>query len=389
MGIRVSVGEALWFHDTRHGTELAPAIAMVMRPSMHGAWTRAAVAAGCLVIGVTLSGCGGDASSEPGEPLRLDGIWIGRAEIEQLPTEGAAWEQLLDAARQPTDKPDLSKQNDPTNVRVMAKALAYARTGDENLRYEIIDALIRIQGTERGARTLAVGRNVMAYVVAADLVRLPPELDGDFRAWLRELLGKKLGGKTLRSTHERRPNNWGTHAGASRAAIAAYLGDRAELEQTARVFRGWLGDREAYAGFEYGESWWQANPSRPVGINPAGATRDGKSIDGVLPDDQRRAGGFAWPPPKENYVYGALQGALAQAVILHRAGYDVWNWQDQALLRAFRWLHEHAAYPPEGDDEWQSPLIDFFYGTHYWDGTPTRPGKNAGWTDWTHATTRS
>jgi hypothetical protein len=347
------------------------------------------VVVACLAIGVGVSSCGKDASSEPSEPLQLDGIWISRAEIERLPTEGEVWNQLLAAAGQPTDRPDLSEQEDPTNVHVMAKALVFARTGEEDLRYEVIVALMRVQGTERGARTLAVGRNVMAYVVAADLVQLPPELDENFRAWLRALLDKKLRGKTLRSTHERRPNNWGTHAGASRAAIAAYLGDRAELERTARVFRGWLGDREAYKGFAFGESWWQADPAHPVGINPSGAMRDGQSIDGVLPDDQRRAGGFAWPPPKENYVYGALQGALAQAVILHRAGYDVWSWQDQALLRAFRWLHERAAYPPEGDDEWQSPLIDFFYGTHYWDGTPTRPGKNAGWTDWTHASTRS
>ena len=43
--------------------------------------------------------------------------------------------------------------------------------------------------------------------------------------------------------------------------------------------------------------------------------------DGVLPDDQRRSGGFVWPPTKENYVWEALQGAIAQAVILHRAGF--------------------------------------------------------------------
>jgi len=62
-------------------------------------------------------------------------------------------------------------------------------------------------------------------------------------------------------------------------------------------------------------------------------TKDGHRIDGVLPDDQRRGGSFGWPAPRENYVWEALQGALAQAVILHRAGYDVWNWEDRALLR--------------------------------------------------------
>ena len=76
--------------------------------------------------------------------------------------------------------------------------------------------------------------------------------------------------RTLVSTHEDRPNNWGTHAGAARAAIAAYLGDSAQLARTALVFRGYLGDRAAYAGFEFGDLSWQCDPAAgPSGINPA------------------------------------------------------------------------------------------------------------------------
>ena len=52
-------------------------------------------------------------------------------------------------------------------------------------------------------------------------------------------------------------------------------------------------------------------------------------------------------------------------------------------------LEREADFPPEGDNEWQSPLIDHYYGTHFWNGAPTRPGKNAGWTDWTHARPQS
>jgi hypothetical protein len=48
-------------------------------------------------------------------------------------------------------------------------------------------------------------------------------------------------------------------------------------------------------------------------------------------------------------------------------------------------LHEQARFPPEGDDTWQAPLVDRYYGTRFWDGRPTAPGKNVGWTDWTHA----
>ena len=138
-------------------------------------------------------------------------------------------------------------------------------------------------------------------------------------------------------------------------------------------------------GFRSGELDWQCNPSAPVGINPTGCTRDGHSIDGVLPDDQRRAGGFTWPPPKENYVWEALQGAVVQAVILKRAGYDVFTWENQALRRAVEWLHSQANFPAVGDDTWTPHLINYYYGTQFPAPVPTSPGKNMGWTDWTHS----
>jgi hypothetical protein len=312
-------------------------------------------------------------------------IWISKQRLRDLPTDGAAWDNLTDAAAEPMMPPDISNQDDPANVHILAKALVYARTGKESYRDTVINACLLAIGTEREGRTLALGKELMAYVLAADLVGLPADKDERFRAYLRDMLSKEFpSGKTLRSTHEDRPNNWGTYAGATRAAIAAYLWDEAELARTARVFKGWLGDRGAYDGFSFKDRDWQADPDRPVAVNPKGASKQGRSIDGVLPDDQRRGGGFSWPPPKENYVYSALQGALAQAVILSRAGYDVWAWEDKALLRAFRWLHDVADYPAEGDDTWQPHVINYYYATKLPAPVPSNPGKNVGWTDWTH-----
>lgn len=316
-----------------------------------------------------------------------EGIWIDRQHLQSLPTEGPAWDRLLVDASRFTNAPNLSNQDDLTNVWVFAKALAHVRTGEPRYRDEVISACMAAMGTEEGGRSLALGRELMAYVLAADLVGLPTEEDTQFRAWLGTILDKKMSeGRTLRQTHEQRPNNWGTMAGGSRLAVAAYLGDAWEFEQAAKVFKGFLGDRTTYAAFRYGELDWQANPGLPVGINPLGALRDGHSIDGVIPDDQRRSGGFTWPPPQENYVYESLQGALAQAVILRRAGYPVLDWENQALLRAFRWLHEQANYPAEGDDTWQPHLVNALYQTTFPIVTPSRPGKNVGYTDWTHAT---
>jgi hypothetical protein len=326
---------------------------------------------------------------QPGLAQTPDGLWIGAQELAGLPTSGKAWESLVDAANETIQDPNLSDQDDGDNITVLAKALVYARTGQESYRQEVIGACQQIMGSEDGGRTLALGRELLAYVVAAELVGLPSNVNTTFRSWLADVRHEELSGKTLVSTHEDRPNNWGTHAGASRLAVARYLGDKADVERAARVFHGWLGDRSAYDGFNFGDLDWQANPGSPVGINPKGASLSGHSVDGVLPDDQRRGGGFSWPPPRENYVWEALQGAVAQAVILDRAGYDVWSWEDQALLRAVRWLHDEADFPADGDDTFTPHLVNHYYAASFPAPVPARSGKNMGFTDWTHAGTGS
>jgi hypothetical protein len=318
------------------------------------------------------------------------GIWIDRNELRSLPMSGTAWTGLKAAADRSCGTPDLENQEDPANVCVMAKALVYARTGTTSYADAVVTALRAVvnSGTY-GGRALALGRELVAYVIAADLIQLrtyDPALDTSFRSKIRSLsTAPTTEAGTIIQCHENRPNNWGTHCGASRAAVAAYLGDTTQLARIAQVFKGWLGDRASYAGFKYGDLSWQYNSAAPVGINPVGATRSGHDIDGVLPDDERRAGGFTWPPPQENYVWEALQGALAQAVILDRAGYDAFGWQSEALLRAVTWLHEQASFPAESDDTWQPHIVNYFYGTSFPARSPSSPGKNVGWTDWTHS----
>jgi hypothetical protein len=304
-------------------------------------------------------------------------LLISTSQLMSLPTSGSAWQAMLSEANA-FSSVNLSNQDDPNNVRLLAKALVTVRTGGDV--GPIHAALAKVPGTEAGGRTLALGRNLAAVVLAADLVGYR---DPGFVSWLRGVIRTTMSdGRTLVETHELRSNNWGTHAGASRVAAALYLGDSGELARAAAVFRGWLGERAVYAGFRYGELDWQANPDAPVGINPRGATKNGHNIDGVLPDDQRRACGFSWPPPQENYVWEGLQGALLQAELLHRAGYPAYSWGDNALGRAYRWLHTVANYPAEGDDTWQPHLVNARYGTAYPAPVPARYGKNFGFTDW-------
>jgi hypothetical protein len=135
---------------------------------------------------------------------------------------------------------------------------------------------------------------------------------------------------------------------------------------------------------------WHLDESMPVGINPAGAVREGESIDGAQPEEMRRGCGFQFPPCPTGYPWEALQGALAAAEILHRRGHDVFEWSDRALLRAAQFLYAlHARYPTDGwdasgDDEWQLWLLRFRYGVDLGAVAPARPGKNVGFTDWTH-----
>jgi hypothetical protein len=319
-------------------------------------------------------------------------IWTSPQELASLPMSGPAWELLKSEADTPLrNEPNLSERN-KEGIQVVAKALVYARTREEKYRTEVIAAVMQVIGTE-GGDPLANCRNLGGYVVAADLVKLPQEADKQFRDWLRNMLDPDydIGKGSLVDIQEGDPSNWGTAASFSRAAAAMYLRDTdgdAELERTAQVFKGWMGIRDSYSGFRFQDvEEWQCDPSKPVGINPKGCTKDGHNIDGVLPDDQRRAGSFQWPPPKENYVYTGLQGALAAAVVLSRAGYDVWNWGDKAFLRAFGWLYIEADFPAtDSDDRWLAWLVDYYYSTsgRFNAGPATGKGKIMDWTDWTH-----
>lgn len=320
------------------------------------------------------------------------GIWITSEELAALPASGPAWQKLKEAANENSGNPDLSDRSQSVNTLVLAKALVYARTGESEYRNQVRGALHAITfGSMASQDALALARNLAAYVIAADLIELPafdPALDAQFRVKLAELLNQNVGGETLRNIHERRANNWGTNAGASRAAVAVYLGDRAELDRAAQVFKGFLGDRNAYAGFSFDDDLsdlsWQCDPLNPVPVNPAGCSKNGIDIGGALPDEMRRGGPFQWPPLETNYPWGSLQGAVVQAHILHRAGYPAWHWEDNALLRAVQFLY-NIGWPAEGDDDWQIWLINKVYGTNFATRLPGQTGKNMGWTEWTHA----
>lgn len=322
--------------------------------------------------------------SEPG------GLWIDRATVATLPTSGPAWEGVEEAARDEWGRPDLSDLTSLHDTSTLAGALVAVRTGDEALRDKTREAIMDVVRADRFDRVLELARNITSYVIAADLVGLDPEDDREFRDFIDGLRTKELkghsGAEDLVATAELSPTNWGTMARAAAVAIDLYLEDLDAAREMAETHLAWLG-AAVPNDLVYTDTGWHAS-GRPVGVNPPGSTIDGEDADGILPEDQRRTGEPDGAAPEGSYPWEALQGAVVTSALLARAGLLDFDAGDGALVRAMRWLFETNANPPTGDDTWLPWIVNAEAGTSFDVTTPTRPGKNMGWSDWTHGAAR-
>ena len=325
------------------------------------------------------------------EPVPASYIWVDVAQLRKKPQSGPAWEAMLKAARADPGTPTVSNQDSKHNTNMQANANVYACTGDVFFLNRVLDGLRAICSSSLPiGRALALAREIPGYIAAAEAIELPkvnPGLNIQFRAKLRYFLTCPTPGggpKTLVESQEKRPNNWGTHASCARVMIARYLDDGAELARAVQVFKGYLGDWDAYHEFDYGDLWWQYDPDRPLGINPAGAAIEGHNVDGALPEELRRAGGFTWPPGQTDYYWEAEQGITATIQVLENAGLKAKTWSDWAHLRSVKWAYDVAGWKPSGDDSWQPAVINALYGTSYPVPSGASAGKNLGWAEFTH-----
>jgi len=334
------------------------------------------------------------------------GIWLTRAEIQQLPMSGSAWSNVKAVADGSLDTPDVDCQSSNHDVKTYAVALVAARTGSSTYIQKARSAIAGAINSDAnawscgGTRSAGIGRNLSTYVIAADVLDLAtvdPALDSKFRTWVRFLLTKPDGSWTVQSLADKRPSNVGTLSAASVTAVAAYLGDKVLLAKMATEFRGWLGDRTAYTGFstpQDGTVAWFVNPSQPRYVTPSGGVLSSlnRNIDGALPAEMVRGGSPTYCPGKTDYPLTALSGSYVEAEILYRSGYvDIFTAQNNALLRTMDWLHRLNvecgwAFPSHHVDNWMPWFINFAYNTSF----PTKPlatgdlGFNMAFTDWTH-----
>jgi alginate lyase len=336
------------------------------------------------------------AAAAPGPHER--GIWLPVSRLRKLPTSGAAWVSLKAAADGDLGQADIDSLDGNHDVRTLAVALVYARTGEDPYRRKVSDALVAAMDADRAApdstyASLAHSRNIVSYVIAADLVDLAtfaPDVDARFRTWLGDLPMRQYMDQSMVHNHETDANNHGTMAGAGRAAIAAYLGDTDSLARIATVLRGWLGDRSVFSGFAFqNDLSWQADAGNPVGINPPNATKEGHALGGALPEEMRRGCPLRAVPCVTHYPWEGLAGAIMQAQLLAMQGYDPWGWSDGAFRRAVQFMYDLAdqdaawRLEPQDDDSWVVHTVNYWYGTHYPTTGPAAPSKIMGWTSWT------
>lgn len=312
-------------------------------------------------------------------PSTSPGTFIGPP-VAGLPTSGSAWTSLVTQANK-TPSVNLADLNSDGDVITLAKALVYARTGDANYRASVISALGKAQASGV-SRALELARGLGAYILAADYIGYR---DPQFVAWVKAQLTRPVssGPANLIKCHEQRPQNWGTWCGSSRVIADLYLGDTADLAKAITVWKGYLGDRSAYAGFSYGTLSYQCDSSKPVGINPP-CVKSGVDLNGVLPDDQRRqedGGGPKFPTVVcENYVHEALQGATLALAVLAENGTDLWSASQNALHRAYTWLYAHGC-KATGDDTGTPWVVNHYTGASF-PTDPANPGKGITAQDW-------
>ncbi len=329
-----------------------------------------------------------------------DYLLMPRAELLSLPTSGTAWTELKKVADGSLGSPDLCDQNSQHHLRTLAAALVYARTGTASYGTKAragVMAAIATQKVGCGNAVLALGRQLVGYVLAADFAELSGSDDTKFRSWLSAIRTKDIGGHStwysLSETQRISANNWGAHAGASRIAASLYLGDTYDVSIAARIAQGFLGNRTSYSSFSHtleseDLSWSCDGQSQFTPVNRP-CTKNGIDLDGAIVADISRAGSLKWPPGDTgiSYQVDSVAAMAMQVELLYRHGYPTaWGWSNDALRRAAQIVQRSDR---DGGDGWNmssaSSQIPWLLNKRYGAFLPTEHvpmGRGIGFADW-------
>lgn len=353
-----------------------------------------------VVAALALALIAGSSAWAPPVDAATQYLLMPRSELLARPTSGSAWTAMKGVADASLGTADLCDQNEDHHLRTLAAALVYARTGTASYKTKAQAGLMTAITTQRvgcGNAVLALGRQLTAYVLAADFIDLSGASETTFRTWLSAIRTKIIGGhsvwNSLRTTHRSSANNWGAHAGAARIAASLYLGDTTDVANAALVTQGFLGDRSAYASFTHklgsdDLSWACGTASTYTPVNKA-CTKSGIDVSGAVVADISRAGSLTWPPGSTgiSYQVDSVAAMGLQVELLYRNGYgSAWGWSSSALKRAAQLVQRSAA---SGGDGWNetnaSSQIPWLLNVRYGTFLPTRSvtmGRSIGFASW-------
>jgi hypothetical protein len=344
---------------------------------------------------------------------------VDSARLASLPTSGSAYTSMKRTADDamatmslttPTATSPWLPDYNGKGGATLAAALMYARTGDVRYRDFVIKVNRFVIGSEDGASTkgtsnadkmLATMRQISAYVLAADLVGMDPNVTGSrpgyttsvWKTWLGALRTKPIGAGNCSTivNCNLRAHNWGTWASAARTTIDVYLNDAADLAVAVGRLKLWLG--ESMTGTPWNKtqafdaSWACIPAGLPVAFVPVNGKSCGPEKDGIIVEDAARsAHAFStWDQPSIDYSLHAYMAQLVAAVVLDRQGYDVWNWGDRALKRVMDRLNRIGAGVATGNNWSRTSHVSWiprhFYNTDY-PTIPAQPSDTLGYTDW-------
>jgi hypothetical protein len=339
------------------------------------------------------------------------GMWISYDELMNLPMSGASWDKIRTAAYGSWGAADLQYPTNKHAIYTLAGALVSTRNGDTALRSKVRDGILAAkrsldESTEWQSENgvLSAGRQIGAYVIAADLINLQvydAAADNEFRGWLSPIRTTNIGTHSrwdnLTYTCENSTGNWNTFACASRIAASIYLGDTADVNRSALIIRALLGERSAYPAdapgrngyFEHTAAYqasWACNDQAWTGVNPSCA-KSGVNVDGVLVEDASRGGGCCTlQGDGVMYSWESLQGLFVSTELLYRTGSygNPYSWSNNALKRSLD-LMQRSGWTMSPAATYVPWLANARYGTCYPMSTDGN-GRIMSWGDWLYAT---
>jgi hypothetical protein len=354
-------------------------------------------------------------------------IWIHPDSLAARPTSGLEWDAVFSEANATSFDTRLINHCDSFHdVQTLAAALVAKRLGDAAMRTKAVNAILTAINNfsptscscDANQVWLCVGRNLGAYVIAADILGLRGGLPGSDSAQVQAFFTTFLTRTDLPGGSPGIPSytsasNADAQVAFVHAAIAAYLGDSLQLGTVRTRFRRFCGDRTSPHTLtipgSVNQKDWIFDLTDPVGIHDAHRIRNCCRYDGAIGHDMGRNGQmYSCNPAWTQYPWVNLEGSIPCAIILERNNaFDAKGCGTNALRRAAEYLWYLRTInaggvgdQPDGTTctglncwfygiraEDIVHLINAGYGTDY--PTPNLPigrGRTIGFTRWTHPT---